>query len=84
MFDKGTLDSVTCLKDKEHTAERMMAECYRVLKPASWSLWVSCGDPLFRLGYLWHKTAPWAAVYVYCLLERLPENKHAMEIMGKL
>lgn len=52
VFDKGTLDSMTCLKKWEDIVSAFVTETYRVLKPGGYFLILSCGDPLFRVPLL--------------------------------
>ena len=52
VFEKGTIDSMACLKDRDYTIGSLVQESYRVLQPGGYLLVISCGDPLFRVPLL--------------------------------
>eukprot|EP01024_Parvocaulis_polyphysoides_P010935 TRINITY_DN13855_c1_g1_i1.p1 TRINITY_DN13855_c1_g1~~TRINITY_DN13855_c1_g1_i1.p1 ORF type:complete len:265 (-),score=23.61 TRINITY_DN13855_c1_g1_i1:329-1123(-) len=79
VFDKGTLDAILCGDDSYSNAEKLLKECYRVLKPDRYFLIITYGDPQSRLVHFNIPGAPFDVKY-YTLTKTLNHGVQDLQI----
>ena len=59
IFDKGTIDALTCANDANKLIKKTSNELYRVLKPNGFLFMITFEKPNFRIPLMLHTKVPW-------------------------
>ena len=59
IFDKGTIDALTCSNDANLVIRNSSNELYRVLKPNGFLFMITFEKPIYRIPLMIHTKVPW-------------------------